>query len=804
MKDSSKAKQELLEELSILKKKIRKMEKSATNLKEIDDELRDSEAFAKTLFNDSHIPLIVMDAETGRYIDCNKAAVRIYGYETRDEVLGKTPLDVSAPVQYDGSDSATEAKKHIQAGCEKGSHVFEWRHQRPDGQTWDADVHLMLLQHRGKSLIQFTLQDITERRRMEDAIRENEALFSVLLEHSPVYVFFKDKDLRSLRLSKNYEQMLGIPVHQALGKTMNELFPSDFAARMVVDDLKILNDGKCVVVEEEFNGRIYETTKFPIFKDAEPIMLVGFTVDITEHKQMEKALRQSEEILRNVFKAVPVGLCIMKDRVFQNVNRAYFENLGYSDSEIIGHTPRLLYENEKEYERVGRELFANLLERGLTSVQTKHRRKDGSIREVVLTAVPLQMKEASSGMEVVTVQDITDRRRAEEERQALEERLQRAEKMEALGLLAGGVAHDLNNVIGIIVGYAELISDDIDESSPMRKKLLNIMEGGQRAAAIVQDLLTLARRGVAGRKVLNVNRLILNFDKLPEWEKLHTYHPLVQLKTDLEPDLLNISASSVHLHKTLFNLVSNASESMPKGGLLTIKTSNQYLDKPVHGYDNIQEGDYVVLSVSDTGEGIPEQDLKRIFEPFYTKKIMGRSGTGLGLAVVWGTVKDHQGYIDVQSGEGKGTTFTLYFPVIREDVTAEAASISMLEYMGRGESILVVDDVRGQRDLAVAMLKKFSYTVTSVSSGEEALEYLKKNKVDLLVLDMIMEPGMDGLDTYKKVLEIHSQQKAIIVSGFSESDRVYNAQALGAGAYVKKPYVQETLGMAVKNELDRK
>ncbi len=181
---------------------------------------------------------------------------------------------------------------------------------------------------------------------------------------------------------------------------------------------------------------------------------------------------------------------------------------------------------------------------------------------------------------------------------------------------------------------------------------------------------------------------------------------------------------------------------------------------------------------------------------------MGRSGTGLGLAVVWGTVKDHQGYIDVESEEGRGTIFSLYFPVTREDITKESFSVPLSEYLGNGETILIVDDVKGQRDLATAMLKKLHYSVQAVASGEEALEYLKKNKVDLLVLDMIMDPGMDGLDTYKKVIEIHPKQKAIIVSGFSESDRVHNTQALGAGEYVKKPYVIEKLGLAVKKELD--
>jgi CheY-like chemotaxis protein len=218
----------------------------------------------------------------------------------------------------------------------------------------------------------------------------------------------------------------------------------------------------------------------------------------------------------------------------------------------------------------------------------------------------------------------------------------------------------------------------------------------------------------------------------------------------------------------------------------------------------VREGDYVVLSVTDTGEGISENDIKRIFEPFYTKKIMGRSGTGLGLAVVWGTVKDHNGYINVVSEVGKGTVFTLYFPVTREDVAKESTSLSISDYLGRGESILVVDDIRGQRELATRMLTRLNYQVASVSSGERAVEYLKTNKADLVVLDMIMDPGMDGLDTFQQIIELQPGQKVLIVSGFSETERVKKAQELGAGAYLKKPYVLERLGLAVRKELGRR
>jgi len=215
------------------------------------------------------------------------------------------------------------------------------------------------------------------------------------------------------------------------------------------------------------------------------------------------------------------------------------------------------------------------------------------------------------------------------------------------------------------------------------------------------------------------------------------------------------------------------------------------------------EGDYVVLTVSDTGVGISPEDMKKIFEPFYTKKKLGRSGTGLGMAVVWGTVKDHNGYIDVQSTLGKGTTFTLYFPATRKRLPEHESCLPIEAYRGNGESILIVDDVEEQRQIASGMLKVLGYSVVSFSNGKEALEYLNTNKVDLLVLDMIMDPGMDGLETYKNVIEIHPGQKAIITSGFSETDRVKEVQNLGAGAYIKKPFLLEKIGLAIKEELEK-
>jgi CheY-like chemotaxis protein len=374
--------------------------------------------------------------------------------------------------------------------------------------------------------------------------------------------------------------------------------------------------------------------------------------------------------------------------------------------------------------------------------------------------------------------------------------------MEAIGMLAGGVAHDLNNELSGIVSYPELLLLDLPYDSPLREPITTIQKSGERAATIVQDLLTMARRGVAVTEVVNLNHIINELLKSPEFKKLKTFHPYVDVQTVLANDLMNVKGSATHLSKTIMNLAVNAAEAMPSGGSVTISSENIYIDRPLRGYEHVEEGDYAMIAVADTGIGISAMDRERIFEPFYTKKKMGRSGSGLGMAVVWGTVKDHNGYIDIQSIEGRGTTFTLYFPVTREG-TSENVHRSIEQFRGRGESVLVIDDSEVQRKVAKSILESLGYTVVTVSGGEEAVAYLMHRPVDLLLLDMIMDPGMDGLDTYRQIIQRHPGQKAIIVSGFSETTRVKEAQRLGAGPYIKKPYSIIKIAAAAKNILTR-
>ncbi|MGD9975597.1 MAG: CHASE4 domain-containing protein [Desulfatirhabdiaceae bacterium] len=520
--------------------------------------------------------------------------------------------------------------------------------------------------------------------------------------------------------------------------------------------------------------------------------------------ELEKAMnriRKSEEMFRLISENSLALVGMAQGGKFIYVNPMAARTAGYGPDEMVGlDIWQLVYPEDRDILR-GKIQQRPAKDPANNRHEFRYITRKGDVRWLEMLVVPI----IYDGTDTLLAHgiDITERKKAEEDKINLEKRLRTAEKMESLGMLAGGVAHDLNNVLGALVGYSDLMLMEIRDGDPLRERATKIMQSGQRAAEIIQDLLTLTRRGVKISEIVNLNGMIHDCFNLPEFEKLIYHYPDVKIHTDLDCNLLNIRGSVVHLSKTLMNLVSNAAEAIFGPGEIRIRTENRTIEKPIQGYDDIMPGDYVVLSVCDDGKGISSADICKIFEPFYTKKVMGRSGTGLGLAVVWGTVKDHNGYIDVKSDEGSGTAFTLYFPVTGDVSSEKPQKMDFSRFMGRGESILIVDDVPEQRELAENMLTKIGYHVQAVHSGENAVDYLKIQKPDILLLDMIMSPGMDGLETYKKILEINPDQKAVIVSGFSETDRVLCALDLGIGSYVSKPYVLEKIGMAIRNELDK-
>jgi len=388
-----------------------------------------------------------------------------------------------------------------------------------------------------------------------------------------------------------------------------------------------------------------------------------------------------------------------------------------------------------------------------------------------------------------------------EQRHKLEKELKRASKMEAVGALAGGVAHDLNNILSGLVSYPDLVLLDLPEDSPLRQPILTMQASGKKAAAIVQDLLTLARRGLAVTETLDLNGVVEEYLRSPECNALKRQHPNVNLCTDLSADLLPIAGSPVHLSKAVMNLVTNAAEAMPEGGEIQIVTASRCVETLQKGYESLPPGEYSVLKIVDSGTGISDRDRERIFEPFYTKKMMGRSGTGLGMSIVWATVKDHEGFIDLESAGGCGTTVRLFFPSTRQPYKIDSPKPKAVHQTARGQLILVVDDIEEQRQIASAILKRLGYRVATASSGEEAVRKTAAKTYDLLLLDMIMDPGMDGLDTYLRILEFCPHLPAVLASGYSKNERVRHALNRGASAYLRKPYTLDTLEHAVRKAL---
>jgi PAS domain S-box-containing protein len=710
------------------------------SLVESEQSLRESEERYRYLVKHAPTGIYEVDVTARRFLSVNDVMCQYTGY-TREEFLAMDSLQL---LTEESTKTFIQRHPKVLAG-EPFSDGVEYQIKRKDGSEFWALLNSRHSYEPDNRIIATVIaHDITERKRAEEAVIESEKAARQLAKENELIAEIGKIISSTLDIDKVYERF---------AEEVRKFIPIDRISINLINPKD--NTGTNAYISGTELPRRKKGDYYPIaFTVTEGVSRARGSVLVNEenYKYSLDRFPGSAEIFQGGIRSLMATPLISKDKVIGAVHYGSAKPNLYSDKEL------------KLAERVSYQIA-------------------GAIANAQL---------------------YRERKQAEEERRSMEERLQRAEKMEALGTLAGGVAHDLNNVLGVLVGYSELLLQSVPQESPFQRHAMQIFKGGQRAAAIIQDLLTLTRRGVLVSDTLNLNRVVSDFLQMPEFEAIKSHHPGVKFETSLDAELLNVKGSSTHLSKTVMNLLSNAAESISGSGEVLIRTENRYVDRPIHGYDTTQEGEYAVLTVSDTGSGISSSDIGRIFEPFYTKKVMGRSGTGLGLAVVWGTVKDHDGYIDVQSTVGEGTVFTLYFPVTRGDLTKAEQVVPQSTYLGRGEHVLVVDDVEGQRLLASAMLDSLGYKVSSVTSGEEAVEFVKKQPVDLLILDMIMDPGMDGLDTYRSILDIRPQQKAIIVSGFSESDRVIAAHVLGAGAYVRKPYVIEKLGLAVKKELERK
>ncbi len=519
---------------------------------------------------------------------------------------------------------------------------------------------------------------------------------------------------------------------------------------------------------------------------------------ISKNKELivTETLRNQHDLLDNLLQNLPLGVAVWdKNRNILHLNKCFVDITGYNETDMphLDKWPALAYPDPMYRQQV-----KSIWKKRARTDQTcefKVTCKDGRVKDIEFRVTFLP-----DFRSINTLTDVTERNKNERALIESREIKARFKKMESLGLLAGGVAHDLNNILSGVVSYPELLLLELPQDNKLRKPIEIIQKSGQRATAIVQDLLTVARGVAIAKEAIDVNATIQDYLSSPDLEALQQYHKDVRIEVDLADDLFPVMGSQVHLRKILMNLVSNGCEAIESSGVVLIRTANTYVDSPFRGYDDVEQGEYVVLSVTDEGGGIPEENLDRIFEPFYSKKVMGRSGTGLGLAVVWNVVQDHNGYINVISSE-KGTTFNVYLPVTRQQAKVHAADPAISEIRGNGQSILVIDDAESQRFITTSILEKLGYVADSVESGEEAVLFLQTQPKDLIILDMIMAPGMNGRQTYEEILEIIPGQRAVIVSGFAETEEVKKTLDMGAHCYLKKPLKIHELGVAVQQAL---
>ncbi len=645
--------------------------------------------------------------------------------------------------------------------------------------------------------------DRLHRVRTAEPLLYSEILFKTIFHHTPVGISLVGVNEEFLMANARFCEFLGYDKSELLQMTISDIIhPADIVGAPVVELTPSGDETPVLSGEKRFlrkDGRfVLGHVRITSIADdsGDTVFHLWQVEDVTDQKRVEQERVKLESIVEH-----------SPDLIAMITMSGHFRYINPTGLRLIGATQapnQLAISDITDHTADGytlSDLCENVRQHGLFKCELNLRRvSDGASIPVSAHGFIMNSPTPTSQPVIAVIAtDLTEAKKREEEHRMLQDQLIRAEKMHSLGLLAGGVAHDLNNILGPLVAYPDLVLRKLPSDSPLRQQVERMRDSACSAANVVQDLLTLARRGRHEQTPVSLNQIIRGFLESPLVEKLKTEFPRVALDIKLSDDQPVVLGSATQLEKIVMNLVVNSFDAIEGAGTITISSGTSEVTELSTGYSGLEQGPYAYVSVKDDGIGIASSDFKKIFEPYFsTKKLKGRSGTGLGLAVVYGIIKDHNGYYDLISEPGKGTEFVVYLPT----ATARAALTGSTEDLYGSERLLVVDDDPQQRDVARECLENYGYRVITVSSGRLAVELFKREDFDLVLLDMIMEDDFDGLDTYRAMKKLKGNLRAIIVSGSAATERVRAAQRLGAGIYVQKPYTAERLARAVRSEID--
>ncbi len=634
-----------------------------------------------------------------------------------------------------------------------------------------------------------------------------EARYRTLVDNIDLGVTLIDRDHRIVMANPARGKLFGREPESFVGKECFREFENRDSACSHCPGILAMETGRKQAVETEGirddgSPLFMHVRAFPVLGgNGAPTGFIEVVEDVTERRLTQRELAKAEATLRGVVQAAPVGIGLVTDRVLGWSNDRLQEMTGYGPEELEGRSSRILYPDDREYERVGTEKYAQIAELGTGTVETRWRRRDGTVIDVLLSSTPLDPGDLSAGV-VFTALDVTGRKRAETERLALERQIQHAQKLESLGVLAGGIAHDFNNILMGVLGNAELALQRLAPENPAVENLRSIETAAVRAADLARQMLAYSGKGHFVVERLDINRTVEEMTHLLQT----VISKKVVLKYDLSENLPPIEADATQIRQVIMNLITNASEAVgDRSGVVTVSTGVVYADRPYLAEtfldEDLSEGYYACIEVADTGQGMTPETRKRIFDPFFTTKFAGR---GLGLAAVLGIVRGHRGAIKVYSEPDRGTTFKILFPCGREpEEPTPAPETERAERWSGSGIVLVVDDEESVRALAKMGLERAGFRVFLAEDGREAVRVFqaRADEIRAVVLDMTM-PHMDGEETYRALRRVDPNVRVILSSGYSEQSVTGRFAGKGLAGFIQKPYRPSELVEKLRAALD--